>query len=257
MKTSIFWMCITSTLTCRAQTISDGLMMPAKSLCTGFLFTHDEWTNYWEGTLKRTNGNIGTVTTQNVMWIGVYGVNEKLNLIASLPYVWTRASQGTLGDLSGLQDLSVALKYRLFKKENNPSTFNAFAVGTFSTPVTNYTPDFLPLSIGLGSTNFSGRITVNQAFKQNFYANISMAYTWRNNIEIDREAYFTNGQLYLSHEVWMPNLFDYFVSLGYHRGPLQTELNYMQQVTLGGGDIRRHDMPFPSNRMNFSRAGYW
>ena len=28
-----------------------------------------------------------------------------------------------------------------------------------------------------------------------------------------------------------------------------------QQRTLGGGDIRRQDMPFVSNRMNFSRVG--
>jgi hypothetical protein len=53
----------------------------------------------------------------------------------------------------------------------------------------------------------------------------------------------------------MPNVFDVFVSMGYLKGAFQAELNYLQQNTLGGGDIRRQDMPFVSNRMNFQKAG--
>jgi hypothetical protein len=30
--------------------------------------------------------------------------------------------------------------------------------------------------------------------------------------------------------------------------------SFSQQYTLGGGDIRRQDMPFVSNRMNFSKV---
>jgi hypothetical protein len=32
-------------------------------------------------------------------------------------------------------------------------------------------------------------------------------------------------------------------------------ITFSQQTTLGGGDIRRQDMPFVSNRMNLSRIG--
>ncbi len=40
------------------------------------------------------------------------------------------------------------------------------------------------------------------------------------------------------------------------KGSLQAELSpYMQMNTLGGGDIRRQDMPFASNRMNAQRVG--
>lgn len=46
-----------------AQTIDDGLMMPRGRLCAGFVYTHDAWDHYWEGPLKRTNGNIGTITS--------------------------------------------------------------------------------------------------------------------------------------------------------------------------------------------------
>ena len=53
----------------------------------------------------------------------------------------------------------------------------------------------------------------------------------------------------------MPNVFDLFVSAGYQKDALQVELNYVQQNTLGGADIRRQDMPFVSNEMNAQRVG--
>ena len=37
------------------------------------------------------------------------------------------------------------------------------------------------------------------------------------------------------------------------RGRLQIPVSLVQQRTLGGGDIRRQDMPFVSNRMDFVR----
>ena len=77
-----------------AQTIEDGLFMPKKTLCTGFLYTHDSWDEYWEGTLKRTNGNIGSITTEVNTIAANYGVFDRFNLIGTVPYVWTRASQG-------------------------------------------------------------------------------------------------------------------------------------------------------------------
>ena len=51
----------------------------------------------------------------------------------------------------------------------------------------------------------------------------------------------------------MPDVFDYTLSAGYLKGGLQVPISFSQQTTLGGGDIRRQDMPFVSNRMNFSR----
>jgi len=45
------------------------------------------------------------------------------------------------------------------------------------------------------------------------------------------------------------------VSAGYQRGRLCIPVSLSQQRTLGGGDIRRQDMPFVSNRMNFVKLG--
>jgi hypothetical protein len=238
-----------------AQTMTDGLMMPKNNFCTGFLYTNDKWTNYWEGELKRDNGNIGSITTQSLMYVGNYGITDKINVIAMLPYVKTEASQGTMSNMEGIQDLTLAVKYNFFRKDFEKSSFRTFGVLGFSTPLSDYTPDFLPLSIGMASTNIYYRLTAYYKFAQMFYVNGSAGYTWRSNVTLDRSSYYTSGHLYETDEVKMPNVFDYLFSFGILKSGLQAEITYMQQNTLGGDDIRRQDMPFVSNRMNFSKVG--
>ena len=239
----------------QAQNLTDGLMMPKKNLCTGLLYSNDQWTNYWEGDLKRENGNIGKVTTQSLMWFANYGIIDQLNVIVMLPYVKTEASQGTLHGMEGIQDLSVGLKYNFFRKKFEKSAFAAFGVLNFSTPLSDYTPDFFPLSIGTQTTNIAYRLTSRFKIEQGWFINASAGYTWRSNAKLDRSSYFDGNELIMSDEVEMPDMFDVFVSSGYHKGPLQVELNYTQQNTLGGADIRRQDMPFVSNRMNYQKVG--
>jgi len=235
-----------------AQTVEDGLLMPRGALGTGFLYAHESWSRYWEGTLERDNGNIGTVTTQTVSWIASYGVTDRLSVMAMLPYVWTHATQGPLHGMHGLQDVTLAAKYQLLSTPlTDRGTLRALVVGTAGVPASNYVPDFLPLSIGLASRRFSGRLTLNFQAHEGWFATGSAAYTWRTKVTLDRPAYYTNGQLYLSNEVAMSNVVDYTVTAGYQRGRLCIPVSLSQQRTLGGGDIRRQDMPFVSNRMNF------
>ena len=49
---------------------------------------------------------------------------------------------GTLQGMEGVQDLSVGVKYNFFHKKFEKSAFNTFAVLNFSTPLSDYTPDF-------------------------------------------------------------------------------------------------------------------
>ena len=245
---------VISSVWLQAQNFTDGLMMPKKDLCTGFLYSHDQWTNYWEGTLKRDNGNIGTLTTKSINWMGSYGLTDKVNIIAMLPYIWTHASQGTLHAMNGIQDLTIGVKYNFYKKVIGSSEFTSFGVGSYAGPLTNYTPDFLPLSIGFASQKLSGRLIANYKIASGWYANVTSAYTWRSNVTLDRTSYYTDGQLTMSNEVWMPNLVDFSGSIGYLKNGLNAFISFNQQWSLGGGDIRRQDMPFVSNRMNFSKV---
>src|SRR5687767_9725463 len=100
----------------RGQTIEDGIMLARNELLTGNFYSYDSWDQYWEGTLKRTNGNIGTITTETNVVAANYGLFDRFNLIGTVPYVWTRASQGVLHGIEGFQDLTLAAKWSVLEK---------------------------------------------------------------------------------------------------------------------------------------------
>jgi hypothetical protein len=238
-----------------AQTIDDGLMMPRRVLCTGFAYMNDRWDRYWEGTLERGNGNIGTITTQSVSWMGTYGVTDRINVIAMAPYVWTRASAGPLSGMSGVQDLTAAVKWNALNTGlTSHGTLQAFLVASGSVPLSDYTPDFLPMSIGLGARQASGRVTLNFQAKQGWFVEGTGAYTFRDEVTLNRDAYFDGEKLVMSDRVAMPDVIDYTFRAGYWKHGLYLPISFTQRVTLGGSDIRRQDMPFVSNRMEASRV---
>ena len=240
------------------QTIDDGIMMGRRLLCAGYMYTHDSWDHYWEGALKRINGNIGTVTTESHQMFANYGVTNTLNVIAHIPHVSTNASQGVLAGMSGFQDATLAAKYKFFETQlTETGRLRAIAVVQASTPMTDYTPDFLPLSIGLGSRRIGVRMTGHFRANKGWFINATSSYTWRDDVTLDRPYFYTDGRLTFSDTVPMPSVFDYSISSGYIRGELVLSGAYSEQRTQGGGDIRRQDMPFVSNRMNFSRVSGW
>ena len=238
-----------------AQAADDGIVMPRKTLSAGLIYGHESWDEYWEGDLRRTNENLGTVTTQSLSVVGHYGLTDRLTLVGMLPYVWTQASQGTLHGLRGVQDLSVAAKYQLLTTPfTKLGTLSALVVGAAGIPASDYTPDFLPLSIGLGSRSASTRLTLHFQSHGDWFLHGTAARTWRDQVRLDRVSYYTDGQLYLTDRVAMPGVFDWKVSTGFRKKRVYIPVSLVQQRTLGGGDIRRQDMPFVSNRMDFTKA---
>ncbi|HEY2720367.1 MAG TPA: hypothetical protein VGI82_01495 [Chitinophagaceae bacterium] len=253
MTIAILWAGIASSASLFAQTDADAIMMNKKQFCEGLTYEHSSWDNYWEGTFKRDNQNLGTVSTQSVMYMGTYGITNKLNVMAMAPYVWTKVTEGTLHSQKGFQDISVVVKWKPIKYSFGKNQFSLFALGGFSTPLTNYIIDYLPLSIGLGTTNLTAKGMIDYKHRR-FTITGSAAYTWRSNIKIDRNSYY-DTELRLTNEVKMPNLSIYQLRSGYRGRYLIAEAVLTKMVTLGGFDIRKNDMPFPSNRMNSTMVG--
>jgi hypothetical protein len=239
-----------------AQTVDDGIMLPRQTLFTGWMYTRDSWDEYWEGALKRTNENIGTITTETNIWYANYGVVERVNIIAAVPFVRTRASQGVLHGISGAQDLTLGAKFNAFEhKSDKVGVLRTIAVVSAGIPLTNYNPELPPLSIGSGSLRLSWRGTVNYQSNPGWFVNGSTAYTSRGDVTLDRPYYYTDDEFVMSDKVPMPSVFDYTLSAGYLKDGVMATGSFTQQRTQGGGDIRRQDMPFVSNRMNFARIG--
>jgi hypothetical protein len=253
--TYIFCLCLFMPAIGFAQTFTDGQMMGKGLFCAGLTYSHDSWKNYWEGTLKRDNLNIGTITTQSTAVMGAMGINKKINVMFMLPYVWTGASAGTMRGMSGVQDISLGVKYRPIDIKSDFGRFTLMGVGAFSMPMSGYTADFLPLAIGLEAKTLQGRLIAHYRTSKGIFATAQGGYVWRNNIFIDRNSYYTEGRQYMTNEVQMPHIAHFTARAGYMQDHLIVEAFFEGMNTLGGGDIRRNDMPFPSNQMNFSKIG--
>lgn len=169
------------------------------------------------------------------------------------PYVTTNASAGTLKGQSGLQDFTLSLKWLALQQKIGKGKLTLFAIISGSVPMSNYEPDFDPVSIGLHSTSAMARGLIDYKYGW-FFVNGSAQYIQRSNITLDRNSYYTTGLIY-SNRVYMPNANNYMFSTGYNSVHLHVEGMFSQSTTLGGFDIRKNDMPFPSNRMNYTLAG--
>lgn len=239
--------------TLQAQTDNDAIMMAKKNLCIGGMYSYNSWTNYWEGTFKRNNDNLGKVSTQMIGLMGNYGITNNLNAIFSVPYVKTKVTKGVLGGFNGMQDLSLWLKWKAYQHNIGKGKISLYALGGMSTPLSDYNIDMLPLSIGLGSTTFTGRVMADYQYNK-FFVTAHGSYSRRNNVKLDRTGYYTT-ELHLTNEVEMPDMAMYGIRTGYRSKYLIADVMLSQMNTLGGFDIRKNDMPFPSNNMDATTIG--
>jgi hypothetical protein len=253
MKQIYFCCLLLGSLFANAQTEIDGIMMSKNQLCTGAVYQYSAWNNYWEGSFKRDNQNLGTVSNNNISVNANYGLSDKLNVIVSLPYVNSKASAGTLKGQDGLQDFSATVKYMPIEKTIGGATYSLYTIAGISIPATNYVADFLPLSIGSQSRTGTFRL-MGDYQRGHFFTTLSGAYLKRAKITIDRNAYFTTEMIY-SNEVVMPDVINLNFRMGYRSNRLIAEAIVDNQVTQGGFDITKNNMPFPSNAMNAFKVG--
>ena len=236
-----------------AQMPHDAIYMNKRLACGAIIYGNNSWTNYWENGLKRDNPNIGRLTTQSMTAMIAYGLHKQVNVIAVVPYIKTDANQGNLLGQQGFQDLSV------FVKAKSKAYHGLIAHGVFGfiMPMTNYVPDFMPMSIGLGAKSFIARGIVTYHFSKNFYLNSSIAYHARGIVQADRDSYFASGKLYNTHQVAIPDAFDAGLRFGYLKKDNQLEVFAEHFSCIKGDDIRRNDMPFLTNDMTMSSVGVY
>lgn len=238
-----------------AQSPSDGLMMPQGQLCILGQYSNSNWENYWEGETKRSNLNLGSLSTQSAMLMANYGICKELNVMVGLPYVWTDASVSYIAGQKGIQDLSVFVKYQAFEVEGLKGMFKLQGTGGLSAPVNNYTPDLLPFSIGLHSKTASLRAIFNYTANFGLYVTAQGGHTWRGTTKLDRDAYILDNEVIYSDIMPVPNVFDYSARLGFIKPRFQAEVWYDAFTGLSGDDIRYNEAPQASNKMAASQVG--
>lgn len=237
-----------------AQTDIDALMMSKNNFCFGAVYQYSSWDKYWEGTFKRENLNLGTVSSQGPAFMGDYGILDKLNFLVTIPYVETKATAGTMKGQKGMQDLSLTLKYMPIKKKVGAFTYSLLVLGSYSMPTSDYVADYLPLSIGMRSKTGTFRLMGDVQYRT-FFTTFSAAYMKRGNITIDRNSYL-DDEIHYTNEVNMPDVINVNFRFGYRSPRLIAEAVIDNSVTQSGGfDITKNNMPFPSNTMNAFKLG--
>ena len=245
-------MCFTL-LSSFAQTDQDALMMSKNQYCTGLMYGSSSWNKYWEGTNYRENLNLGTISSNSISVMGNYGIKDNLNILFSAPYISNKASMGVLHSANGIQDLSTWVKWMPLEKDLKHGTFSLYLLAGVSTPLSDYIVDYLPLTIGLKCNTLSGRLTLDYQLN-NFFVTASETYTIRGNSQTERDAYYTT-RLYLTDQIAMPNVNALNFRTGYRSNRLIAEVILADTKTLGGFDITKNNMPFPSNEMNSTSIG--
>ncbi|ARK12200.1 hypothetical protein A6C57_18710 [Fibrella sp. ES10-3-2-2] len=237
-----------------AQMPQDAIYMPKKTICAAAMYGRSQWNTYWENTLKRENFNIGTHTTQSASLMAAVGLSDRVNLIVNVPYVWTGTSAGNLMGQKGFQDVSGWLKVNALQYKG----FSLHGMLGASVPMSSYVASFQPMSIGMGARSVAGRVLLNYKHPQTgVYLTAHGSYIWRGTIRIDQDAYQADGRVYNTNEVAVPNATDAAVRLGVLRRTFQTEVFAERFACTSGDNIRRNDMPFPTNNMRATTVGWY
>lgn len=245
--------CVVCFQSASAQTENDALMIPKNYFCAAGIYTHNSWDKYWEGTFKRENLNLGTISSNVYAVGGNYGLSNRINVLFMIPYVVSNASAGTLRGQRGVQDINLAVKWLAVKQELGTGLLSLHAIASGVIPVGNYQADYLPLAIGMQSKSIALRGLLNYQVGRFFVAG-SGQYVRKDNITIDRDSYYTT-EMHYTNQVAMPNATNFLVSAGYRSLQFNAEATLTKYNTIGGFDITKNNMPFPSNNMDATMAG--
>lgn len=256
---SVLLVCLCLSVLLRAQTPSDAAMMKQGEICIAMMYENSWFDHYWEGTYLRTNGTIATVKRNMVMPMAAVGIFDKLNLLVSVPYIQTESTEpngGHFKGAKGIQDLGLALKAELVRKQLGAGRLFFLTTAGFSTPISNYLSDYRPYSIGFGAPEVSFRGILQYQLDNGIYARGALAYLWRGQTEAEREYYYNNGSYYTP---WMdvPSAWNYNAVAGIllFNNTLKLEANYMGLASTSGDDIRPYNAAQPTNKVNADQVG--
>ncbi|MDR7128859.1 hypothetical protein J2X69_001191 [Algoriphagus sp. 4150] len=242
-----------------AQTPTDGLMMPKGDICFLFNFEYGQFDHYWEGETLRKNGTIAKVQRRTAMVMAAYGITRRLDAYVGLPYVSTNSTTpngGKFAGASGIQDLTLGLKYEALRYKGEKGELSAFGSVVFSTPVSNYLSDYQPYSIGIGAPQIDWRGIVEYEWNSGLYLRGNGAYIWKGYTQAEREYYYNDGSYFTS---WMdvPSAWTYEAVVGkwFMNKSLRAEFSYNSSISTSGDDIRAYNAPQPTNKVNMDRVG--
>lgn len=220
-----------------AQDIMDGFTRGAGNTDIALTVMSESYDRMWMGDQEMDlPPMLGKISTTSINVFAAHGITDNLDLVASLPYVSATSDGDGNGppDRSGFQDGTLMLKWRPWHAALGSSASFDLATGIGVTgPLTDYTAD-APVAIGHRSTNVELRAVGLFRLESGPFASVTLGYSRRDGAVPDAAL---SG-----------------VSLGYAANDIYAEAWLLNQNGQDGTDIG--DMiPFPTNRINYMRAG--
>ncbi len=222
----------------------DGFLKGQGNIVTAISYSHESYDKYYVGDQKTSNGNLGTISTMSANIFIAGGITDYLDLIMTVPYISTNASQGFWSDQHDLQDIGFYLKGRLYGANvSQQSQFQLLGAAGVTTPMSDYIAD-APVSIGNQSTQVESRLIGHYKCNSGIFITAQFGYVKRNNITLDR-----------GFEISVPDAWDYVLRAGGSYKKLYADAWVQHQNSRTGTDIGP-GVPFPSNEIDFSRVGF-
>lgn len=179
---------------------------------------------------------------------GTYGISNRFDAIVSLPFIKAEgnASESVLNELgyentrSGIQDLSVFLKYNPYNCEIGTASLHFMLGAGLKTPVGDYKVDEglqSIIAIGNRATSFNGLAIAQVRFNDGLFLTTQAGYSLR------------NGEV--------PNALVGEIKAGYAGRHIYVDTWFAGQVSDGGVDILGEGFEgfFPATDVSFNRIG--
>ncbi len=238
-----------------AQGMVDGFFAKKGEANISLSYSSSTFDSFYVGTNKVDGVPAHNEITQSIYNLYVnYGITDKLTAIVNLPYIAAEGNgvadpiNGTT-EQSGLQDLSLALKYSLYEQQLSHGSMTYFTALTGA-----YAFDYEPtgiLSLGNGANSIDGKIGMHYKNNCGFFGTIAVGYTVRgeakNNLNLGDGSNFD-----------APNSANTMFKLGYASSKIYFDAWYDSQSTsnkgvdIGGAGFFGN---FPETRVNYSRVG--
>lgn len=222
----------------------DGFMQQKGTLVSAVSYSYEQYNTYYVGGEATKNPNLGTISTNSVSLYMVGGITDYLNIVANLPYVSTKPSEGYWSPQSDIQDLSIFLRGRLLNKDlADFGKLSVMLAAGYSIPLSDYIPD-APIAIGHQTSRAEFRLVVQHQFPIGIFIMAQGGYIRNNNVTIDR-----------GYEVSVPDATDLTLRVGGNIRDLYVDGWLNRQNARSGNNIGP-GVPFPTNAISFLRSGF-
>jgi hypothetical protein len=248
-RISIFSMFLLWSATTTAQSLLSGFMNGKGKGTVALSYTVESYDNVFLVPADAEGVPVfNEVDVNSVSLFGTYGLSDRIDIVASLPYISTtgNASQGVLDELefennrSGLQDLSVFVRYNPVNLAVGKSSLNFMIGGGISTPLGDYAVDEglqSILAIGNRATSVNGLAIAQFQTPSGLFLTTQAGYSLR------------SGEV--------PNAVLGEIKAGYAGAKFYVDAWYAGQVSTSGVNILGEGFTgfFPATDVSFSRAG--